>query len=154
MRIIPILLVLGATVGCVRTSRNPATGRVDVDVESPTKTGEDWRGEVKGIGAMMQLSGTAKAEVSNGVTAASMSLTGARAGGSHPWHIHLGRCGSGGPIVGDPNLYPPLVIGDNGSGAASARLQLQLDEAKEYYVNVHASMSEMENIVACGQIDD
>ena len=27
---------------CVRTRTDPVTGKIDVDVESPTKKGEDW----------------------------------------------------------------------------------------------------------------
>ena len=33
-------------VGCVRTHANEATGEVDVDIESPTKKGEDWNGSL------------------------------------------------------------------------------------------------------------
>ena len=40
MRIIPLLIASClVTTACVRTSTDPVTGRVDVDVESPTKQG-------------------------------------------------------------------------------------------------------------------
>ena len=37
-------LVVAGTTGCLRVQRDPATGNADVDVESPLKRGEDWKG--------------------------------------------------------------------------------------------------------------
>ena len=154
MRNLTLLCAAVLAVGCVRTSTNPATGKIDVDVESPTKKGEDWKGKLIGQGQYMAITGNTSAQVSEGMTTAMVSLYSATAGSTHPWHIHEGKCGSGGPIVGDPMAYPPLVIGDNGTGSSTAKLNARLNEAKDYSVNVHASSSNMETIIACGMIDD
>lgn len=82
------------------------------------------------------------------------TIAGGTAGGTHPWHIHEGACGSGGPVVGPANAYPPLQVAGNGAASAEAHLMLKLNEARRYPVNVHASPAEMGNVVACGDLDD
>jgi hypothetical protein len=143
-----------ATVACVRTTTDPVTGRMDVDVESPTQQGEQWRATLAGQGAGSAITGDATARVIAGTTTTTINLRGAMAGGRHPWHVHSGSCGSGGPIVGDPGAYQPIAIGENGAGTSSAQIALQLNEAERYHVNVHASASDMATIVACGDLKD
>ena len=63
-----------ATTACVRTHTNEASGKVDVDVESPTKKGEDWKGELKGQGMFASVRGSF-------ISGRNMSL----AGGSLAW---------------------------------------------------------------------
>ena len=60
-----ILLVAAALLasGCIRTRTDPVTGKTDVDVESPLKKGEDWSGDLKGMGQWMSVSGVARARV-------------------------------------------------------------------------------------------
>lgn len=154
MRTAALLLAVFATTACVRTTRDPASGKIDVDVESPTKRGEDWRGKVRGEGTHMSYQGDIGADVLEGKTTATIALTGGIAGSVHPWHIHEGKCGSGGPIIGDPSAYTPVTVGSDGRAAGSAVLMLQLKEATEYYVNVHHSTGDMATIVACGQLGD
>lgn len=154
MRTAALLLAVFATTACVRTTRDPASGKIDVDVESPTKRGEDWRGKLYGQSTHASYQGDIGADVLDGKTTATIALTGAASGGYHPWHIHEGKCGSGGPIIGDPSAYRPLTVGSDGKAAGSAVLMLQLKEATEYYVNVHQSPSDMGTIVACGQLGD
>ena len=142
------------TVACVRATRDPVTGSVDVDVESPTQQGEQWRATLAGQGAGSGITGNATARVIAGTTTTTINVSGATAGARHPWHVHSGTCGSGGPIVGEPSAYQPIAIGDNGSGTSSAQIQVQLNEAQRYHVNVHASASDMATIVACGDLKD
>jgi superoxide dismutase, Cu-Zn family len=139
---------------CVRTATNPASGTVDVDVESPTKQGEDWKGTLRGQDMYTNVGGETTALVYEGETQSTVNITGATPGATHPWHIHEGDCGSGGPIVGNPSAYPPLVVGNDGTASASARITVQLNEAKHYFVNVHASPTNLATIVACGSISD
>jgi hypothetical protein len=74
---------------------------------------------------------------------------------SLPWHIHEGKCGDASPpIVGDASAYPPIVVGSDGSGTATAHVTVDLNEAKQYIVNVHASPTALGTIVACGDFDD
>ena len=161
MRKLTLLAVLATSAtlsaslgGCIHTSRDPATGKVDVDVESPTKTGEDWHASVAGEGVYSAMTGKATALVANGQTTVDFKLDKGTPGQTHPWHVHEGKCGSGGPIVGNASDYPPITIGAGGHGEANAKLAARLDEAKDYYVNVHASAAEMSTIIACGDLDD
>lgn len=159
MRITTLLFTLPfaavvATAGCVRTATNPATGETDVDVELPTKQGEDWSGKLAGQGVYANLTGSTQAMVVEGRTTVTVRLDNAAAGAVHPWHVHEGACGSGGPIVGDPSAYSPLIVGDDGHAAGHAQLSLGLDEAKDYFVNIHASPTDLATIIACGDLDD
>lgn len=154
MRRIPLLFAMLALSACVRSSTNPATGEVDVDVESPTKTGEDWKASFGGQGMFSAMKLNATALVASGMTDVRFGLTGGTPGQTHPWHVHEGKCGTGGPIFGDPSAYSPITVGADGNGQANAHLMARLDEAKDYHINVHASASEMATIIACGDLDD
>lgn len=154
MRIVSLLFVACVAAGCVRTARNPATGKVDVDVESPTKKGEDWKTTLAGQGQYTYVTGSAQAKVAEGMTTVTIRVSGHEPSGSHPWHIHEGKCGSGGAIIGDPNAYAPLVFGNDRTAQGSAKLSVRLDEAHDYHVNVHRSPSDMATIIACGNLDD
>jgi hypothetical protein len=85
---------------------------------------------------------------------ATLTLRGGLAAGSYPWHVHVGRCGSDGPIVGNPDDYPPLVPSSTeGQDNATARFEATLEPGADYYVNVHESEEEIGNIVACGNLE-
>ena len=144
-------LALGA---CVHTATNEATGKVDVDVESPTKKGEDWKAGLKGMGNYASVNGQVKAQVLDGKTTASITVNDAMSGGQHPWMIHEGTCSMPGNAVGSASDYPLVVIGSDGKGNATANLMARLDEAKDYVVVVHASTSDLQTVVACGKLDD
>ncbi|HEV2148681.1 MAG TPA: hypothetical protein VGR37_14855 [Longimicrobiaceae bacterium] len=148
------LVFAAALVACTpRINTDPDTGRVDVDMQPVTQKGEVWTATLASQGGS-PVRGTARAVARSGHTVATVALTGARAGAVHPWHIHEGTCGSGGSIVGAGNAYPPLQVASNGAANAEAHLMLTLNEARSYHVNVHASPTELGNIVACGELDD
>ena len=154
MRFLSLVLIAAVASGCVRTSRDPATGKMDVDIESPTKKGEDWKTDLHSTGSMAGIGGTARAKVADGKTSATITVTVLMAGGMHPWGIHVGKCGSGGPMVGYASNYPMLSVGSDGTARSSAMLMVRLEEASDYHVNVRQSASMMENIVACGNLSD
>ena len=154
MRRILFVAIAGLTAACVRTAVDPVTGRMDVDVESPTQQGEEWTVGLEGTGNFASFRGNARARVIAGTTTTTLQVTGGTPGARHPWHLHSGTCATGGPIVGEPSAYPPIVIGNDGSGQQSAQIQLQLNEAQRYHLNVHASATEMSTIVACGDLND
>ena len=85
-------------------------------------------------------------------TRAGATLANATPGGEHPWHVHVGRCGSNGAIVGDAAAYRPLKVGGNGRAEATARLSLPLPRSGEFYINVHASATNLGTIIACGNL--
>lgn len=157
MRSVLIAGALIAAAGCTHTARvnvDPETGRTDVDVER-VGTGETWTGQLRAVGSVTTLSGSATVRVSDDMTHATVSLAGMPAGASYPWHLHEGACGDNGPIVGPASAYPPLAAGAGGSATAEAHLaDVELNEAKSYYVNVHASATDLGTIVACGPVDD
>ena len=154
MRHTALLLAAFVAIGCVRTTTNPATGKVDVDVESPAKTGEDWNANLKGNGNFAHITGESRVLVNKGSSSATITLMGGSSGARHPWHVHEGKCDTGGPIFGNPSAYPPLVVNAEGKASASAELTVALDEAYDYHVNVHESSANMANIIACGNLDD
>lgn len=84
---------------------------------------------------------------------ATVTLRGGLTGGSYPWHVHVGSCGSGGAILGDPDEYPPLVPGNDGMGSVTATFDASLDPGGAYHVNIHRSEEEMATIVACGDLE-
>lgn len=145
-----------AVAGCAQTARvetDPATGRVDVDVEPPGRM-EVWNAILNPVGGS-GVSGTATAQDMDNATHATINISGARAGAVHPWHIHEGTCGdAGAPVVGAASAYPPLNVGSGGTATAQAHVMVELNEARDYIVNVHASPSDLATIIACGDLDD
>ncbi len=154
MRMVALCLVILTAACTPRVHTDPVTGNVDVDVQPVTQRGEVWTGTLRGQGRFSEISGSARATVLEGQTTVSVTLTGAAPGGMHPWHVHEGTCGSGGAIVGEATAYPLLRIGSQGRAEANVQLALALNEAKDYYINVHASPSDLGTIVACGALAD
>jgi len=101
--------------------------------------------QVTGTGWMM-------ADATPEGTRAGITISNATPGGEHPWHIHVGRCGSNGTIFGDAKAYRPLKIGGSGKAEAVARLTVPLPRSGEYYINVHASAANLGTIIACGNL--
>ena len=141
-----------ATTACVRTHTNEATGRVDVDVESPTKSGEDWKGELKGQGMYASVRGKTGARYSEGKTTVTVSLENVSSGASYMWDVREGKCGANGPVVGSHASYPTLTVDNTGKAGATVTIDARLDEAKNYAVTVYGS--DMTTVIACGDLDD
>jgi hypothetical protein len=154
MRMLALLAAASLAAACVKTATNPVTGGVDVDVESPTKHGEDWNARLTGQGANSSITGDFKAAVISGASDFTVNISGAPAGAVLPWHVHEGTCGSGGPIVGDASAYSPLTVGNDGRAQGQAKVSVSLNEATKYHVNVHASPTQLATIVACGDLSD
>ena len=154
MRIIPLLIASClVTTACVRTSTDPVTGRVDVDVESPTKQGEDWDAKLTSA-TNPSVQGTAQARVLEGTTQITVNVTGLPTTEGLTWHVHDGGCGTGGPVVGSASQYPALTVAADGRVSGSATLNVRLEEAKTYSVDVHSSGSDMSTRLACGELSD
>jgi hypothetical protein len=141
-----------ATTACVRTHTNEATGAVDVDVESPTKKGEDWKGELKGQGMYASVRGKTGARYADGKIDLTLSLENASPGARYMWVVREGKCGANGPIVGDHNSYPSLNVDNSGKAGATVTITALLDEAKNYAVTVYGT--DMTTVIACGDLDD
>lgn len=156
MRIATLAVALLLTAGCtkqVKVETDPKTLRTDVDVQKPGVP-EGWKGTLSAVGGS-GVTGTATGTTANDMTNVTVSITGGKAGDTLPWHIHDGKCGDAGPpIVGDVAAYPPLVVGADGTATGSATVNVKLNEARNYIVNVHASPTNLATIVACGDFND
>jgi hypothetical protein len=154
MRRLILTMAAFAVVGCVRTHANEETGEIDVDIESPARAGaEEWNGSLQPQTGYA-VTGSFKAFVKDGRTEVTVNVANASPGQQLAWHIHEGSCGNDRGIIGGASSYPPLVVGNNGAANGRANLTVSLDEAKDYFVNVHASPTNLETIVACGDLDD
>lgn len=125
-----------------------SSGEPDVMI---TRSIADSRGELSEVDDSGVV-GAAAARTGWGQTGVSVAIAGAEDGAQHPWHVHSGTCGSGGPIVGSATAYPVLSVGGNGRATAQATLALELMPAESYYVNIHQSPTDLGTIVACGAL--
>lgn len=83
---------------------------------------------------------------------AHVTIDGAKPNAVHPWHVHTGTCDKSDGIVGAASAYPPIKVGADGKGMATATVTKPLTAGGEYIVNVHESRSSMKTIVACGAL--
>jgi hypothetical protein len=85
-------------------------------------------------------------------TRAHVQISNAVPGGVHPWHVHRGQCGRDQGILGPADAYNPLQVEGNGRAVSDAQLPIPLPKTGGFFVNVHASASNMKTIVACGNL--
>lgn len=139
MRAIPSILIVGAAVAGLAG----ATYGFD----------HEWKTVLK-PGAGSSITGTAELEGKDKDkrSEAEISIAGATAGAELPWHIHAGKCGSNGAIVGAATAYPVLKVTSDGSAKAEAKLDIPTPTSGEYYVNVHKSAADPKTIVSCGDL--
>ena len=74
------------------------------------------------------------------------------AGAVRPWHVHVGSCAKGGPVLGAASAYPVLRVDAKGAAEGKATLRLALPDSGNYYVDIHESAAAMSRIVACGDL--
>jgi hypothetical protein len=99
------------------------------------------------------LNGSAQVEAAGSdSTRASISIMNAKPNAVLAWHIHQGRCGGNGDIVGAQSAYQPVRADGNGTGSSSATLPMALPESGEYSVSVHASDRASDAIISCGDL--
>jgi hypothetical protein len=87
-----------------------------------------------------------------GQTRAHVDISNAVPGGQHPWHVHRGQCGADQGIFGPADAYKPLRVDGDGRAQADAELPVPAPRSGGYFINVHASSSNMKTIVACGNL--
>ena len=156
MRIASVAVAVLFAAACARTVKvqtDPASGRADVDVQRPGAA-EGWSGTLSAVGGS-GVTGSARGTTGHDMTHVTVMVQGAQAGARLPWHVHEGKCGDASPpIVGPASAYPPLVVGADGRATGEAHLNMDLNEAKNYIVNVHASPTNLGTIVSCGDFND
>ena len=120
---------------------------------APAASGPMWQGEIRPEsgtsvgGTVMVMPGAA-----SGQTTATVTLSGAPANGTHPWHLHSGTCAAKGPIVGPPAAYTPLTVDANGAARLEATLPFATPTTGSYSVNVHMSPTQMGMVVGCADL--
>ena len=139
MRVIPSILAVGVAMAGLAAATH--------GVFKP-----EWKTELK-PGAGSNITGSAEFEAEGDkASKAEISIKGATKGSELPWHVHSGKCGSNGPIVGAATAYPTLKVKDDGSAKAEAKLDMATPASGEYFVNVHKSPADLKTIVACGDL--
>ena len=149
-----VALAAVLSAACVRTRTDPVTGRVDVDVESPLKRGEDWKAAISGSGPFAGVTGQGRAAVLSGQSTITVSLNGLTGGRSHSWRVHEGKCAGVGPLFGQAAAYADFNVAANGTAEAVAKLSIALDEAKNYSVRIYAAPGDTTTLAACGDLSD
>jgi hypothetical protein len=130
---------------------------VEIDPQQPI-VGSRWNatlGSPAGLAGVSSVRGTGwmggeDEESSN--TRAEVSINNAVPGAEHPWHVHIGQCGSDRGIFGPAEAYRPLEVNGDGEAESSAELNVALPRSGQYFINVHASRENMGTIVACGNL--
>lgn len=135
LRNLGLLLALGASAACATMLHDPTEWTATVQ----PRAGTDVRANFS-------------ASSVTGVTSAAINMIGGTPGGTHPWHIHEGTCGSGGPIVGEADAYPALRPNSAGGATATARVRTQLVGGRDYHVNIHRSPQALNEIIGCGNL--
>jgi hypothetical protein len=134
-------------------------GRKDVEINPDRElVGSRWNAVLSTpnqLAGAVQVKGTgwiAGEDENTTKTRAHVAIENAVPGGEHPWHVHLGQCGSDRGIFGPPNTYEPLKVGGNGKAESDAELPVPAPVAGQYFINVHASRNNMGTIIACGNL--
>jgi len=112
-----------------------------------------WDGVVLGLGGS-KIRGDVEMVAGKvaGTTAVEVTYAGDAAGAVRPWHVHVGSCAKGGPVLGAASAYPTLRVDGKGAATGKATLRLVLPDSGSFYVNIHESAAAMTKIVACGDL--
>ena len=150
---IALLLSTAACAKTLKVETDPSKGAIDIDTQKPGVP-ETFNATIASVGGST-VTGTAKGTTAHDMSHITVSITGGTPGSTYPWHIHEGKCSdSGAPIVGPATAYPPLMVGSDGTATVTADIPVELNEAKNYIVNIHASPTNLGTIVACGDYND
>ena len=120
-----------------------------VAIAAPMK----WGGKLMPQGGT-SVAGSVSVEPGSGAssTHATVTITGGEAGVTYPWHVHSGKCGDNGAVVGQAGAYTPIKIGKDGNGKVDVTLPFAIPDNGAYYVNIHKSATDMGTIVSCGNL--
>ena len=128
---------------------------VTIDSGAGAEMASRWNGTLAApsdMAGVVQIRGDTWMAAEGNRTITRIDIRNASPGGEHPWHVHSGRCGSNGSIVGDASAYPLLEVDGDGEARAVAHLNLPLPTWGDYYVNVHASQTNLQTIIACANL--
>ncbi|MFN2397333.1 MAG: CHRD domain-containing protein [Gemmatimonadaceae bacterium] len=152
-RLAPLAVVALAVVACNPFRREPA---VEISAGEVAMTNR-WNATLSTpneLAGAVQVRGTAWMAKNPGGsgTRVDVSLNNAAPGGAHPWHVHRGQCGADQGVLQPADAYKPLNVDSEGRAGSTAILPISVPMSGEYFVNVHASPSNLGTIVACGNL--
>lgn len=149
-------ILAGLTVGFALAS---CGGRQPVEINPDAQSvASRWNGTLSspsGLAGVSDIRGQgwmAGNPKEQGQTQAHVEISNAVPGGRHPWHIHRGQCGSDQGILGPADAYRPLKVDGEGRAQETASLGIPLPRSGSFFVNVHASASNLSTIIACGNL--
>jgi len=147
--------IVGVLAACATsgTQTAPSGGASASSAPAASVSGQPvWRGMLMPMSGSTVSGTVAVRPISDAQTQATVTLAGGTAGAVYPWHIHSGSCGQAGPIVGPPTAYTSLSVNADGTSTVVVTLPFATPTSGAYYVNVHASPSDMGTIVSCADL--
>jgi hypothetical protein len=81
-----------------------------------------------------------------------ITIAGGGKGEVLPWHVHTGKCATGGGVYGPASAYTPITLDPYGAAKVTVTIPAASPESGDYHINVHKSSSEMNVIVSCGDL--
>jgi hypothetical protein len=127
---------------------------IDQDPEIPSTR---WQGSITSppnLAGAVQMDGTAwmaSGDETN-ETRVHIEIANASPGGTHPWEVQRGRCGSSGDPFGSPGDFEPIEVDDDGQATVTADIPMSLPRDGEYSIEVLASPSNRDLVVACANL--
>jgi hypothetical protein len=147
------LATIGLLAACNPFAHKQRVGQID---PQNANSSTQWNGTLTTTGGMsgaIDVHGTASLGGNGpGRSLAIVTISNAAPNGVHPWEVYRGQCGNDGDLVGAFSAYPPLTVGDDGRATARAKLQAELPVSGDFHVNVNASSTNRETVVACGNL--
>lgn len=152
-QVVALALALPLSAACNPFQRSPAA-EINTNEIAVTERWNATLGTPSSLAGAVQIRGTAWMGSQSGAseTQVQIRVSNATPGGIHPWHVHRGQCGNDQGIWGEAGEYEPMRINDEGNGGASATIGERTPTDGQFYVNVHASPSNLGTIVACGNL--
>jgi len=154
-RVLTITLAVLTSIACNPFRRAPA---VEVSAQDATLNTR-WHANLASpasLAGAVQMNGSASMAPSPSGTSTTITLNLANAspGGRHPWAVHLGQCGAGTDhgVFGSSDAYKTLEVESDGDAIGTATVPLQTPSTGSYFAVVHASVTNFEMIVACGNL--
>jgi hypothetical protein len=124
----------------------------DVSVDAGAMPSGAWGTNFRGTNGWERLRGSAFAQLRDKGTRVALTVERGFAGSNYGWDVREGTCGTPGAIVGNPESYPPLFIGEKETDSKVADLDVALDRSKSYVVRVYTPAAERTTMIGCGAL--
>jgi hypothetical protein len=124
----------------------------DVSVDASAPAGGAWGSTFRGTNGWERLRGSAFAQARDKGTRIALTIERGYSGSNYGWDVREGTCATPGPVVGDPESYPPLFIGEKETDSKVADLEVTLDRGKAYVVRVYTPAAQRSTMIGCGTL--